>query len=490
LVYTGFIVNPLDGHSYLAKMRQGAEGRWLFTLPFTSEPHSGALVFLYYLFLGHLSAWLGLPDLVVYHAARSLAGVALLLVAYHFLAKFVAGAAARRLGFVLIALSSGVGWLLAPTGVVSPDLWVPESNTFYSIFANPHFPLSEMLMLVVFLAVAAPFEWASAPDSGGVGRTLLAAGAAVTLAIVQPFPVVTVYGVLGVYLIACGVLAHNWPRAVWGRAIVSGLAALPVVAYDVAIYGRGAFAAWSVQNQTPSPSVGLLLATYGVLWAFAVIGAVQAVRTRRGVILMVWTAVTVAGLYAPFALQRRLMIGLHLPVAILAVVGLTQVVWPRLGRRRVWSTAATLALAVPSTIVLLVVGVVGPAQHEWPLFTSTDVWSAMTYLRGQNAPDDVVLAAPETSLFIPAWAGNRVIYGHPFETIDAARKRAAVEDALHGRSDVADLVRQYGVRYVFVGPLERDYGLARGTSAAQLAARWTAVYSNAEVTIYRVGPGG
>jgi hypothetical protein len=471
-------------------MRQGAEGSWLFTLPYTSEPHSGALVFLYYLFLGHLSAWLRLPALVVYHAARSLAGIALLLVAYRFLAEFVTDVAARRLGFVLIALSSGLGWLLAPIGVVSPDLWVPEANTFYSIFTNPHFPLAEALMLVVCLAVAAPFDRTSEPDGGwGAGRTLLAAGGAVALAIVQPFSVLTAYGVLGVYLIACGVLARSWSRAVWGRALVSGLAAVPVVAYDVVIYNRGAFAAWSAQNQTPSPSVALLLATYGVLWVFALIGAVQAVRTGRGIFLVVWTAFTVASLYAPFALQRRLVTGLHLPVAILAVVGLTRVIWPRLGRRRAWATAATLVLAVPSTVVLLIVGVAGPARHEWPLFTTTDVWSAIAYLR-ENAPADVVLAAPETSLFIPAWAGSKVIYGHPFETIDAAQKRAAVEDALQGRSDVADLVRQYGVRYVFVGPLERAYGLIGGMSAAQLAVRWTAVYSNAEVTIYRVDPGG
>ena len=71
-VYTGLLVNPLDGHSYLAKMRQGAAGQWLFRLPFTSEPQRGAFTFVYYLFLGHVSALSGLPLIVTYHIARSL----------------------------------------------------------------------------------------------------------------------------------------------------------------------------------------------------------------------------------------------------------------------------------------------------------------------------------------------------------------------------------------------------------------------------------
>ena len=53
-VFGGFLLNPLDGNSYLAKMQQGASGSWRFTLPFTPEPGEGAYLFLFYLALGHL----------------------------------------------------------------------------------------------------------------------------------------------------------------------------------------------------------------------------------------------------------------------------------------------------------------------------------------------------------------------------------------------------------------------------------------------------
>ncbi|MGB9593373.1 MAG: hypothetical protein ACPL7R_04465, partial [Anaerolineae bacterium] len=72
-VFTGVLYNPWDGHSYLAKMRQGWEGRWLFHLPFTEEPHDGALVFTFYLALGHTAQVLGLSLPLTFHLARVLA---------------------------------------------------------------------------------------------------------------------------------------------------------------------------------------------------------------------------------------------------------------------------------------------------------------------------------------------------------------------------------------------------------------------------------
>ncbi len=489
LAYTGFIINPLDGHSYLAKMQQGAAGGWSFTLPFTTEPQEGAFIYVHYLLLGHVAAWLGLSSIVVYHLARSLAAMVLLLTVYRFAACFVTGLGARRLAFVVVAVSSGLGWLLAPAGVVAPDLWVPEANTFLTVLVNPHFPLAEALILWVFLAVAAPFEWlerASSPNAGHlVWRALGVVAASLGLAVVQPYAVLTVYLTLAIYLAARGGLAGSWVAAPWIRFLLGGLASAPVLAYEYLAYSHGTFASWSAQNSTPSPSFSLLLVTYGLLWPLAAAGAVHSVRARRGLFLILWAALNVALLYLPFPLQRRMMIGLHLPVAILAAIGLTQYVWPRVARRRALGALAMVVPLIPSTLVVLIVGFVGPARHEWPLFMTTDVRDALEYLHDETQPADVVLAAPETGLLIPAWAGNRVVYGHPLETVDADRKKAELESACQGRTAVADLIGKYGIRYVFVGPLERACG--DGLAAPEGA---TVAFSNNEVRIYRVAPGG
>ena len=53
--YSGFVIGVEDGNSYLAKMRQGYSGNWLFHLTYTSEDHPRALFFGQYLLLGNLA---------------------------------------------------------------------------------------------------------------------------------------------------------------------------------------------------------------------------------------------------------------------------------------------------------------------------------------------------------------------------------------------------------------------------------------------------
>ena len=141
LFYLGFLSNPEDGHTYLAKMRQGWQGDWLFHLAFTPEPHQGEFLFTYYLFLGHLARWFGLPSILILHVARAVNGALLLVVVYYAAAQFFSEIAQRRFAFWLIAAGSGFGWLVTFFGVMSTDLWVPEGYVFYSLFVNPHFPL-------------------------------------------------------------------------------------------------------------------------------------------------------------------------------------------------------------------------------------------------------------------------------------------------------------------------------------------------------------
>ena len=54
--FGGFAFAIEDGYSYLAKMKQGAEGSWLFRLPYTSEAHTPTIFYIFYLLLGKLSA--------------------------------------------------------------------------------------------------------------------------------------------------------------------------------------------------------------------------------------------------------------------------------------------------------------------------------------------------------------------------------------------------------------------------------------------------
>ncbi|HUX75592.1 MAG TPA: hypothetical protein VMY40_02990, partial [Anaerolineae bacterium] len=306
--FTGLLVNPLDGHSYIAKMRQGLDGSWRFRLAFTPEPQEGAYLFLLHIALGHVAHWTVLPLIAVYHGARVLAGVVLLLVAYRFIASLGGEQGQRRLALLLVGVSSGLGWLVAPAGYLSSDLWVPEAFVFYSMLDTLHFPLSIALMLVVLMELARPSR------EPGWREALVAAMASVGLGVVQPFGVILVYATLAVWLALRWLRDRRvaWRRAGWTAA--AGLVALIYPLYGVlAIQADPVLAGWNAQNQTPSPPAWDWLLSFGLVGALAVPGVAMAVRRRTdaGLLLVAWVIAAGAGMYAPLALQRRLALGLQ-----------------------------------------------------------------------------------------------------------------------------------------------------------------------------------
>lgn len=460
--YTGLLINHYDGESYYAKMQQGARGEWLFHLAFTPEPHDGTFVFVFYLILGRLAATLGLSIPLTYHLARVAAGIFFLLVAYRFTTRFFERVPARRSTFLLLGFSAGFGWLLAPLGIITADFWVAEGFTFLSIFANPHFPLAIGLMLLIFLSV---LDLQNKPLR--FSKLLGAAGLGLLLALVQPFAVPVVMVVLGVYL---GILMLQTRRLLWSEILtlgVTGLGAAPIMIYDLYVYHTNpALAAWSAQNLTPSLPPWDYALGYGLILLLALGGIIVAARRRERTDLfqLSWVGSVVVLLYIPFALQRRFITGLHVPLTLLATLGLEQVVWPRVrARRRALVTNLIVGFTALTNIFVPLVSVLGVAQGAHPLVMTYDEANACAWLQTHTVWADTVLAPVESGQFVPAWAGNRVVYGHPFETIDAETKETEV---IHFFSPTATtterriLLDRYNVRYVLVTTPETDLDTA------------------------------
>ena len=115
------------------------------------------------------------------------------------------------------------------------------------------------------------------------------------------------------------------------------------------------------------------------------------------------------------------------------------------------------------------------------IFLTQGEAAALDWL-AETASNKIVLASPEISLFIPTHTDASVIYGHPFETVEAAAHKRAVEDFFLGRVSPEAFFAQYPVEYVFYGPRERQLGALPALSG------WHAVFSSPgetdEVTIY------
>jgi hypothetical protein len=481
LFYTGFLSNPEDGHSYLAKMRQGMRGDWLFHLPYTPEPHQGEFLFTYYLALGHLSRWLSIPPILIFHLARIVNGFLLLLVLYYAVACCFQDRSQRRFAFTITALGSGFGWLATLLGHMTADMWVPEGYIFYSLFANPHFPLAiALILLLVFWSVT---PWGTRRPSWR--RLIALLPAAALLGLVQPFCLLSVGVVLVLYALILWVEKRLLPWREVASLATIGTAGLPFVlnAY-LATIRNPAFAAWSAQNQTPSPPPWDMAASYGIVLILALVGLRFALWRRRDSdwLLGSWAVSTALLLYAPFSLQRRLVMGLIVPLGLLATMG-----WCVLTQRRRLRQSTVWAFAGLTHLLLIAITLVGALAHSGPLFMTRDEHAALSWLATHAPQDALVLSAPQTGLYIPAWAGQRVLYGHRFETSDAERRRAEVERFFQanasphlGSAPGEDLQASLQPDYVLYGP--REQALSQGNW--QPDPTWQVVYQQGSVTLY------
>jgi len=456
--FTGFLINPVDGFSYLAKMRQGAAGSWFFTLPYAARPGPGALLFIYYLFLGHLAAWSGLPLLAVYQAARILNAFATFVLAYVLLDWAVEERTAVRFGWALVLCGAGLGWISTLFGHPASDMLIPESIPFLGAFSNPHFPLAMAATLAAVLAVALP---------GGktAVRTGVALAAGLVLGAVLPFAAVVPFLVLGLWV---GANLLRRERAGGGalgyRPLLSflgfGVGLAPWAVYDLWLSrAYPMLAAWNAQNQTPSPPPWDYALGFGVVLALAVVGLWWRKTTKPAkTLLLLWAGLGLLLLYAPLAFQRRLSLGLFFPLSALAALGLLQLGAHGAKVRTVAMLA--VALAVPSNLLVVGAGVLGAASGD-PVFVYTEPeLEAYDWLGEHAPPGALVLASSRTGNRLPALLEVRVLYGHPFETPDAERALATVQalfstaSTVDGREQLHDL----GVEYVFYGPAERALG--------------------------------
>jgi hypothetical protein len=483
--FVGYVYNPADGASYLVKMRLGWLGQWRFRLMFTSEDQTGAYLFLFHLGLGHLARGLHASLATVYHVARLLGGVALLVALGWLCQQALPEGRARRWGYAFALLGGGIGWAFVWVEPLPVDIWVPEGYVFYSILANAHFPWAQALLLLI-LALTALWHSGSVPARYALPAMALML---ILLGVLQPFAVGHVGLVWGVWLIFEWITQRRIP---WKTALLLGVVGAVGLLYPVygvlAIQRDPVLAAWNAQNVTASPPWWNWLIGYALVLPWAVPGAVRAWRAGRPLdrMLLAWAVGSLLGMVAPISLQRRLSLGLSIPLGTLAGLGWGYWLDARDGGSR-WVRLAkvsmTLFLAL-TPLFLLTTGFVSPVQAPERFYISAGEMDAAQVLLGEG-PARVLLASPERGEALPWMTGHPVVVGHPMETVDFVRREA---DALHffdgswdGDARRAFLCRE-GVDYVWVGPVERTLG---GEDAFSLPGA-RLVLENADVRLYAV----
>ncbi len=123
----------------------------------------------------------------------------------------------------------------------------------------------------------------------------------------------------------------------------------------------------------------------------------------------------------------------------------------------------------------------GIATLDESIYITQGEAAAFDWIVQHTQPHALILAGPDTGLYIPAYTGRQVIYGHPFETVDAIEKENQVRQFFQNPHDGSDPDVLEGVDFIFVGPRERVLG------GSQLSLDFPVVFRVQDVTIYQVG---
>ena len=492
--FTGFFFIADDATTYLAKMRQGADGAWLWNDPYTSEAHGGVLLFAFYLLAGHLAALLHLPLIAVYHLA-GVAGAFALVLAIDRLALKTLPPEDRRLGVVLAVLGSGIGFLVQATGnpsllgirLQALDLHLPELSGWYSILAIPHFAWATALIVLALLGLR---SIATQPAGWPILRT---GGVLLALAAIHP----QMIAVLFLVWVADRALLVAWGERPAGRTLLREAAAFaipaPLLAYNAWIlYRDPAIAAWASQwRHQPPDSVSLALSLGIPLAAAALAIAVSLGRRDRSLaLLLVWPPLVLALLYLPNIanIQRRLLDAIYVPVGLLAAIGLRRLL-ERLPPRRAGRLRRVLVTVSCFSSVLVLAIALRFASGTFPeIYVGDAQWQAMAWLSAHHQPGDRALSSPQVGLLLPADAGVAVYVGHYSETLDYFAKIRAVDGILQAGTPPARLesfLTGAGITLLYWGPQERagrDFDPSRVASLHR-------IYDAGGVQLYRVGPG-
>lgn len=510
--YSGLLVHISDA-TYLVAIQLGMQGEWLYRIRFTSEPHAGAFLYTFYLALGHLARLLNLDAVTMWHLSLGVTSFILFLIVFGFIAYFIPHPNWRLVAFLIALFGAGYDVFpipfetVAPTSGVPLDLRMPEAHLFYSALTYPHYSAAIALILVSFwCALRGMLENIS--STRWIGLLCVGALASVGVAMVYPFLVLLTASVLSAFYLF---LAWRKRKILWRAGIFLVLMFVPVAPlllyYLNVLATNPVIRAWNEQVQTLSPNPLHYLLTYGIylalaLWNLWRVGFGNE-NAERLAFLWIWLGIVALLLYAPLNAQRRFVEGVHVPLAILATIGLYETALPRLARahwfqnlaRRPHYSVAGLknffaaiffgAVAFSSVFLYLSALLMLTVQQPDQLFRPQGEIAAMAWLKKNADREALVLSSYASGAWLPYRAETRAYIGQYYETNHFADKFKQVEkffDARTADSARVDFLRAQKIEYVFYGNAER----ALGTFDPARVPYLMRLFENADAQVYAV----
>jgi hypothetical protein len=491
--FSGFVFGVEDGNSYIAKMRRGLNGDWLFRTPYTSIEQPGVLAFIPYIFLGKLAG--GSEShaqlVVLYQLFRWGSIIGYVYALYRFLGLFTEDDFWKAVGVVLGTVGAGLGWALILAGrsellgSIPLDFYSPETFGFLSILGLPHLVASRAFLLLGMVAFLKANDDDRRPLNPGL--LILLAGIFQPLSMVIGLMIIGAYCFVMMLLRVVGYLELDFRRLI-KLGLLTATVPAPYIIYLLISFAVDPFLSeWTAQNVIRSPHPVHYLLAYAVLLLPVAYGIWLVIRRRdhKGFLPLVWVILLPILAYAPHNLQRRLPEGVW--IAMISLVTITFSSLSEKEKRVNWAAIPIILLGIPSSLLLLIGAGTTAATVRPPVFQAQEQIAAFQWLDQHLERDAVLLAAYETANPLPAWAFVRTPAGHGPESINLAeilpeisrfyRLQAGMSD-----QDRAAFLRSLKVDFVFHGPNERELGAWDPSKVDFL----TQVFRQKNYSIYRV----
>lgn len=485
MIFTGVTFD--QDYSYFSMMEQAKNGHVLFKNLYTGEDHQAIFFRPLFLAMGLFAKYAHLENFVVFHLFKLIFIIIFIFVVYRFIAIFLTEKIQRQICLIILLFSSGLGFLGQRLfGYLSSDLWIPESQTFASFFTQPHFVLSQILILLCFIFILnKKLKFAA---YAGLANLLLG--------LEHPFDLPITLGIPFIYFI----ILYFWKKdlRLKNYLIYFFISLIPIIYQLASLKIEPIAKSWNDQNILLSPSIFSWIIGYGAVIILAVIGFAKFFKTKSQNLLFInlWAIINLILLYLPVNFQRRMSEGLHIPLTILATIGLLMAynyLNQFVKKEKIFSYIPKavflwlVVLALPFTNINRVANIFDhyAKAKALPYYFDQDFYQAIKYFNEQKINDQIILAAPKNGPFIAGLTNNKVYLGFIFQTKDYFLKKDTVAWFFRDNKKIKqklDFLQKRNINYILYGPEERKLGNL-DLNNKQFSQQ---IYQNNNYIIYRI----
>lgn len=485
--FMGFFSNVFDQNGYMAWIHQAKDGKVLFDQRYTTEKHSAALFHPLFYVIGTAARVLELDTIIIYRISRLILGFLLLLTIYYFCTLFFEDFGSRILCFILISLSSGLGWIFPADllnkwsevyHIMPSDLWIPESNTFLTILLFPLFSLSQIFILMTFIFIILAYKHKKVIYPVLSGISLLILG------LVHPYDIVTMFFAMTIFVIFM-IFINKIQLKLFIKyiSIIMAISAVSIIYQLIVLKSNPVFAAWSSQLLTRSPNPYSYIIGFGLIGIFSVIGIYYFVKEKKipEILLLSWLIAVILLIYSPLGFERRLIMGIHICLCILAVKAVNNFKF----RGKKVLVLILILSGIPSHIKFITEHLQDVKKFNLNYTLFNEDINGFKWIEKNLSSEDAVLSSLCTGIYIPGRTGKKVYIGHYHHTMNFSSKLENVKKFYSDKTDDSfrlSLLKANNIKYVYYGEYEKFLG----TFNPEYAPYLENVYSNAKVSIYRL----